>query len=85
MIAGVRTWVSWLLIMLFHQMRVPVASAVEDPCTAVESAALGEHGGFGYSRLFPGCGGGQLGEGRVYLSTGSLRSMCCSLAGGVFG
>ena len=57
--------------MLFHR-GATWPPAVEDPALLWKSAALGEHGGFGYTRLFPGCGGGQLGEGRVYLSTGSF-------------
>ena len=56
----------------FPPMRCHVASRSAGRCITVESAAWGEHGGFGYSRLSPGRRGGQLGEGRVYLSTGSF-------------
>lgn len=48
---------------------------MQDGAIVWKSAALGEHGGFGYSRLSPGRGGGQLGEGRVYLSTGSFAPL----------
>ena len=40
-----------------------------------KSAALGERGGFGCSGLSPGREGGQLGEGRVYLPTGSFAPL----------
>lgn len=75
MLAGVRTWVSWLLILCFSTNEVPRGLPQCRGRHTREKRCLGEHGGFGYSRLPPGRGGGQLGEGRLYLSTGSFAPL----------
>ena len=61
--------------MLLHQWGATRPPAVEDGAMLWKSAALGEHGGFGCSGLSPGRGGGQLGEARVYLPTGSFAPL----------